>query len=82
MRESVTHYGLGSRGALHVMAALSPLFGRPLSPTLVWERPRPDALASSFEDDSAAPSPGRQPIEENAYEALIADLAESERGRA
>ena len=46
VRERFNRYGLGSLGATRLIATLSEHLGRPLSPTLVWEHPTIEALAS------------------------------------
>ncbi len=45
-RERFNRSGLDSLGTTRMIAALSQLLGRPLSPTLAWEYPTVEALAS------------------------------------
>ncbi len=58
-RERFSRYGLDSLGAGRLVGELATLLGRPLSPTLVWERPTIEALAAhlSGAEASAATAP-------------------------
>src|SRR4029079_9996938 len=45
LQESFQSHGLDSSGAVGLIAELSSALGRPLSPTLIWAHPNPEALA-------------------------------------
>ena len=45
VRERFSRYGLDSQGATSLLSDLAQTLKRPLSPTLVWEYPTPEALA-------------------------------------
>nr|APD72068.1 type I polyketide synthase 3 [Streptomyces sp.] len=58
-------FGLSSRGAVTVIAAVQELLGRPLSPALVWEFPTVDRLVDGLLAEAPAvsrtPEEARQP---------------------
>jgi len=56
VRESFRNYGLDSLGAIRMIAELSRQLGRSLSPTLVWEHPTIEGLASYLAGERAAPA--------------------------
>ncbi|WP_437819486.1 SDR family NAD(P)-dependent oxidoreductase [Sorangium sp. So ce1078] len=64
-REPFSRYGLDSRGAAELLAALGAALGRSLPATLVWEHPTPAALSRYLAGDPAesAPQPQPQPRE-------------------
>src|SRR5437588_1862553 len=60
LRASFRAYGLDSAGATGLIAELAAELGRPLSPTLIWAHPTPEALARFLAGgDSARTRPAR-----------------------
>ncbi|WP_437759558.1 SDR family NAD(P)-dependent oxidoreductase [Sorangium sp. So ce1389] len=57
VREPFSRYGLDSRGAAELLAALGAALGRSLPATLVWEHPTPAALSRYLAGDLAEASP-------------------------
>ncbi|WP_437915946.1 amino acid adenylation domain-containing protein [Sorangium sp. So ce302] len=69
VRERFSRYGLGSLGATRLLAELSQVLGRPLSPTLVWEHSTICALArhvveGTREGSEAAPDRSERTADE------------------
>ncbi|WP_437775825.1 acyltransferase domain-containing protein [Sorangium sp. So ce1097] len=72
VHEQFSRYGVDSQGAAVLIAELSRMLGRPLSPLLIWEHATPDALARHLAAPGGAPPTApRQP-------AAIAAAAEVE----
>jgi acyl transferase domain-containing protein/acyl carrier protein len=69
VRERFSRYGLDSLGAGRLIAELSEVLGRPLSPTLVWEAPTIEALAGHLTGEggpevASLEAPGEQDARE------------------
>jgi acyl transferase domain-containing protein/NADPH:quinone reductase-like Zn-dependent oxidoreductase/acyl carrier protein len=60
-RERFNRYGLDSVKALALLAALSTLLDRRLSPTLIWDHPTIEALSASLAGDGVALPRGASP---------------------
>ncbi|XYH94560.1 acyltransferase domain-containing protein [Sorangium sp. So ce1128] len=57
VHERFSRYGVDSQGAAGLVAELSQMLGRPLSPTLIWEHPTPEALARHLAGPAAPERP-------------------------
>jgi acyl transferase domain-containing protein/acyl carrier protein len=69
--ERFSHHGLDSLGASALVAQLSEVVGRPLSPTLVWEAPTIRALVRHLTGaSSATAAPAEAPEERDAREPI------------
>ncbi|WP_394834890.1 SDR family NAD(P)-dependent oxidoreductase [Pendulispora rubella] len=55
--ERFTRYGLDSIGAVGLVAELSDLLGRRLSPVLIWQHPTPEELARALVSSKKASAP-------------------------
>ncbi|MGK4000891.1 acyltransferase domain-containing protein [Sorangium sp. So ce1024] len=62
VHERFSRHGVDSQGAATLIAELSQVLGRPLSPLLIWEHATPDALARHLAAPGGAPPTApRQP---------------------
>ncbi|MGK3986563.1 type I polyketide synthase [Sorangium sp. So ce136] len=57
VHERFSRHGVDSQGAAGLVAELSQMLGRPLSPTLIWEHPTPEALARHLAGPAAPERP-------------------------
>ena len=62
-RERFTRYGLDSLGAIRLITALAAHLGRPLSPTLVFEHPTIEALASHLAGERTSSASTEEPTQ-------------------